>query len=204
MNNKQTETIKRRYNRISSVFDVMDRMIRDKWREELLQHAHGKVLEVGVGTGSNLKFYPEHVEVTGIDFSPDMLEKARNKARKLPQSFDLIEMDAQQMEFPDNTFDTVVSTCVFCSVPDPVQGLKEIRRVTKNEGKVIMLEHMRSDNEIVGKAMDILNPIGLNIVGANINRKTMENIEQAGMKVENEEFLMSSIMRRLILSPNKQ
>lgn len=204
MNNKQTETIKRRYNRISSVFDVMDRMIREKWREDLLQHAHGKVLEVGVGTGSNLKFYPEYVEVTGIDFSPAMLEKARNKARKMPQSFDLIEMDAQQMEFPDNTFDTVVSTCVFCSVPDPVQGLKEIRRVTKAEGKVIMLEHMRSDNEVVGKAMDILNPIGLNIVGANINRKTIKNIEQAGMKVENEEFLMSSIMRRLILSPNKQ
>ncbi|SEA40622.1 Methyltransferase domain-containing protein [Thalassobacillus cyri] len=204
MNNKQTETIKRRYNRISSVFDVMDRMIREKWREDLLQHAHGKVLEVGVGTGSNLKFYPKYVEVTGIDFSPAMLEKARNKARKMPQSFDLIEMDAQQMEFPDNTFDTVVSTCVFCSVPDPVQGLKEIRRVTKAEGKVIMLEHMRSDNEVVGKAMDILNPIGLNIVGANINRKTIKNIEQAGMKVENEEFLMSSIMRRLILSPNKK
>jgi hypothetical protein len=67
-----------------------------------------------------------------------------------------------------------------------------------------MLEHMRSDHELRGKVMDFLNPIGLHIVGANINRKTMDNIRQAGMRVENEEFLMSSIMRRLILSPKKK
>ena len=204
MNDKQTKTIKRRYNRISGVFDLMDRMIRKEWREDLLYHAHGKVLEIGVGTGSNLKYYPDHVHVTGIDFSPAMLQKAREKAHHLSQSIDLIEMDAQQLEFPDKTFDTVVSTCVFCSVPDPIQGLKEIRRVTKPEGKVIMLEHMRSDNEVIGKAMDILNPIGLHIVGANINRKTIDNIEKTGMKVESQKLLMSSIMRKLILDPNNK
>ncbi|MFG6120875.1 class I SAM-dependent methyltransferase [Thalassobacillus sp. B23F22_16] len=203
MDNKQTTTIKRRYNRISGVFDMMDRMIRETWRKELLEHASGKVLEVGVGTGANLKYYPDHVEVTGIDFSPMMLKKAREKADNLPPSFELVEMDAQQMDFADNTFDTVVSTCVFCSVPDPIQGLKEIRRVTKPKGKIIMLEHMRSDNEMIGKAMDVLNPIGLHIVGANINRKTMDNIKQAGLKVVKEDYLMSSIMRRLILSPDK-
>ncbi|WP_028783737.1 class I SAM-dependent methyltransferase [Thalassobacillus devorans] len=204
MANKQhTDTIKQRYNRISSVFDLMDRMIREEWREELLQHADGKVLEVGIGTGSNLQYYPPQVEVTGIDFSPAMLRKARVKAEKMPQNFKLLEMDAQQMEFQDNTFDTVVSTCVFCSVPDPVQGLKEIRRVIKPDGKIIMLEHMRSENELAGKMMDFLNPIGLHIVGANINRKTMDNIQKAGMKIESEEFLMTTIMRRLILSPNK-
>ncbi|WP_085505934.1 class I SAM-dependent methyltransferase [Thalassobacillus devorans] len=203
MDNKHTNTIKRRYNRISGLFDMMDRMIREKWRKELLEHASGKVLEVGVGTGANLKYYPDHVEVTGIDFSPMMLKKAREKADNLPPSFELVEMDAQQMDFPDNTFDTVVSTCVFYSVPDPIQGLKEIRRVTKPKGKIIMLEHMRSDNEMIGKAMDVLNPIGLHIVGANINRKTMDNIKQAGLKVVKENYLMSSIMRRLILSPDK-
>lgn len=203
-NTKQTETIKRRYNRISSAFDFMDRIIREKWRKELLQHAKGKVLKVGVGTGLNLKYYPDHAEVTGIDFSPAMLQKAREKADRMPQHFELLEMDAQQMNFSDNTFDTVVTTCVFCSVPDPVKGLKEIRRVTKPEGKIIMLEHMRSNNEFFGKTMDILNPIGLHIVGANINRKTMENIQQADMKVENEEFLMTSVMRKLLLSPNKE
>ena len=204
MNTKQTKTIKKRYNRISVVFDVMDKKIREKWRKDLLHHAHGKVLEIGVGTGANLRYYPDHVHVTGIDFSPAMLQKAREKAHHLSLSVDLIEMDAQNIDFPDFTFDTVVSTCVFCSVPDPMQGLKEIRRVTKHEGKVIMLENMRSDNEVIGKAMDILNPIGLHIVGANINRKTIDNIEQAGMKVDSQERLMSSIMRKLILNPNNK
>src|SRR5699024_3047986 len=82
-NTKQTETIKRRYNRISSAFDFMDRIIREKWRKELLQHAKGKVLEVGVGTGLNLKYYPDHAEVIGIDFSPAILQKAREKADNL-------------------------------------------------------------------------------------------------------------------------
>ncbi|SDH86733.1 Methyltransferase domain-containing protein [Alteribacillus persepolensis] len=200
---KQTETIKRRYNRISSVFDVMDRMIRDKWRKELLQQARGKMLEVGVGTGINLKYYPDDVQVTAIDFSPAMLQKARDKAMHLPQSIHLKEMDIEQLAFDDNTFDTVVSTCVFCSVPQPIQGFKEIRRVLKPDGTAIMLEHMRSDNQIVGKVMDLLNPIGLHIVGANINRKTIANIEKSGMNVEKQEFLMSSIMRKLVLSPNK-
>jgi ubiquinone/menaquinone biosynthesis C-methylase UbiE len=203
--NKQTNTIKRRYNRVSGVFDLMDRMIRENWRKDLIKHAKGNVLEVGVGTGSNLKYYPLNVKVTGIDFSPGMLRKAREKADKLSQHshIELLEMDAQQMDFPDNTFDTVVSTCVFCSVPDPVQGLKEIRRVTKPAGEIIMLEHMRSDHKLAGKVMDVLNPIGLHIIGANINRKTMDNINQAGMQVKSEEFLMTTIMRRLVLSPNK-
>ncbi|MYL55461.1 methyltransferase domain-containing protein [Pontibacillus yanchengensis] len=204
MNKKQTERIKQRYNRISSVFDLMDHMIRDQWREDSLQKAYGEILEVGVGTGTNLKYYNAHAKVTGIDFSPNMLEKAKQKASRRPGHFELLEMDAQNLDFNDDTFDTVVSTCVFCSVPDPIQGLKEIRRVTKPTGQIIMLEHMRSDVEWVGNVMDILNPIGLNIIGANINRRTMENIEMAGLKVTHQEQLMSSIMRRITLSPNKK
>lgn len=90
-------------------------------KNELLQHAKGKVLEVGIGIGLNLKYYPAHVEATGIDFSPAMLQKAKEKAERIPQHIELLEIDVQQMKFPDNTFDTVVSTCVFCSVPDPVK-----------------------------------------------------------------------------------
>lgn len=204
MDKKQTETIKQRYNRISGLFDIMERMMPEKSRKELIQKARGEVLEIGVGTGANLKYYPKSVHVTGIDFSPNMLQKARQKAEKLTQSIRLIEMNAEQLAFPDNSFDTVVSTCVFCSVPNPIQGLKEIRRVTKPNGQIIMLEHMRSDNKIIGKAMDILNPIGLHIVGANINRKTMENIKKAGLHVTSQELLMTSIMRKLFLSPNKK
>lgn len=201
--NKQTETIKKRYNRISGVFDLMEHIMKEEWRKELIQQADGSVLEVGVGTGTNLKYYSKEVQVTGIDFSPNMLKRAREKANRLPVDIQLLEMDIQNLEFPDNTFDTVISTCVFCSVPDPVQGLKEIRRVTKPNGKIIMLEHMRSENQIIGKFMDILNPIGLYFIGANINRTTIDNIHSSNMKIVKQEFLLSSILRKLVLSPNK-
>lgn len=92
------------------------------------------------------------------------------------------------MDFDDNTFDTILTSCVFCSVPDPVKGLKEIRRVCKKDGKIIMLEHMRSNKKLVGKLMDAVNFIPLNIWGANINRRTIENLKKAGFREEDIEY----------------
>ncbi|MES6927195.1 hypothetical protein U6X42_12275, partial [Cutibacterium acnes] len=97
----------------------------------------------------------------------------------------------------------VVATCVFCSVPDPVQGMKEMLRVCKPEGKVLLLEHMRSENLIVGKLMDWLNPLTVRLSGANINRRTLENINKAGFIIEKNEALLSTIVRRLELCPIK-
>ncbi|MGO1712446.1 MAG: class I SAM-dependent methyltransferase [Senegalia sp. (in: firmicutes)] len=203
------EKIKKRYNRISKIYDLMERpmenMSMGEWREELIKRIEGKnVLEVGVGTGKNLSYYPDNLNVTAIDFSPNMLEKARARVKN-KKNIKLIEMDAQKMDFADNTFDTVVTSCVFCSVPDPIKGLKEIRRVCKDDGKVIMLEHMRSENEIVGKFMDIINFIPLNIWGANINRRTIENLKKAGFKKEDTHYqdIWSDIVR-LIEIRNKK
>lgn len=179
-------------------------MIRSSWREDLLKDVHGNVLEVGVGTGANFPYYPENVHVTGIDFSPKMLKIAEKGISEIKASISLKEMNAEEMEFPDNTFDVVVSTCVFCSVPNPVRGLQEIRRVVKPEGKIIMLEHMRSNNKIVAKMLDMINPITVRMSGANVNRETIKNIEQAGLKIEEEQYLMTSIMRKIIASPNKE
>lgn len=197
---KQTEIIKKRYNRIAPVFNTMDKMIRSSWRREMLAKAEGEVLEVGIGTGTNLPFYPSTVtHVTGIDFSPNMIKLAQKEAVKAPVPVKLIEMDAEELDFPNASFDTVVTACVFCSVPDPIQGLKEIKRVLKPGGKVLMLEHMRSDHVILGKLMDAANPLIVRLWGANINRKTMENIQAAGLQVKQEKQLMGSIMRELIL-----
>ena len=203
--NTLTETIKKRYNRISKVYNSMDRMIKEEWRRDLLATIKGgKVLEVGIGTGKNLPYYPNTISLTGIDFSPGMLRFAREKAKEVDFPLELIEMDAQSLQFPDNTFDYVVTTCVYCSVPDPILGLKEMGRVVKPEGKIIMLEHMRSENSIVGPVMDVLNPIAVGISGANINRRTPENIEKAGLIIEDQQKLMGSIVRRFIINPNKK
>ncbi|WP_413527701.1 class I SAM-dependent methyltransferase [Marinilactibacillus psychrotolerans] len=170
--------IKNRYNRVSKIYDLMEKpmesMLMDDWRKELFEKIEGKkILEVGVGTGKNLEFYSTDKEVTGIDFSEKMLEKAKNKSKD-KDHVTLMEMDAENMTFEDNTFDTVVTSCVFCSVPDPVKGLKEIRRVCKNGGKVITLEHMRSNKPVVGKIMDRINFITLHIWG--ILKKVDSNI----------------------------
>lgn len=205
MTKKSTDKIKNRYNRISGIYDSMDKMIKDSWRQDLLKNVTGNVLEVGIGTGGNLPFYPPNIRLTGIDFSPGMLKKAREKVETLdlPYQVSLVEMNAQEMDFPDNTFDYVVATCVFCSVPDPVKGLQEMSRVCKPDGKIIMLEHMRSENAVVGKIMDIVNPVTVNIWGANINRRTLENINKAGLSIEEKEDLFFTIFRKLKIKPDK-
>ncbi|MCC5894040.1 MAG: class I SAM-dependent methyltransferase [Alkalibacterium sp.] len=206
MTKNTNEKIRHRYNRISPVYEAMDKMMKDKWRRELLENVHGQVLEVGIGTGVNLAFYPEGIHLTGIDFSPGMLNKARKKVEtlQLPYQVDLIEMDIQEMDFPDHSFDYVVATCVFCSVPDPIKGLRELGRVCKPDGKIIMLEHMRSDNKVAGKLMDIINPLPVTLWGANINRKTLDNINEAGLTVEQSDDLVYTIVKKLKVTPWKE
>lgn len=179
--------IQKRYNRVARIYDLLEgpmETLFSKWRNDLLKNAKGKVLEAGIGTGKNIPYYPKGIKLTGIDFSNKMIEQARKKYGDQAQ-IELLEMDAEQMTFEDNSFDTVVTSCVFCSVPDPVSGLKEIRRVCKVGGKVLMLEHVRSNHKIIGLLMDLLNPIPLYIHGANINRKTEENLIKAGFVRDN-------------------
>jgi len=198
---RETILTRKRYNRTSAFYDVMDQMIRSSLRTEILSQAYGKVLEVGVGTGKNLEYYPPGCEVTGIDLSPGMLAKARKKANEVNLPVTLLEMDAQAMEFADDTFDTVVATCVFCSVPDPVKGLKEIRRVCKPKGKIILLEHVRSDNPVLGKIMDILDPLTVRMIGPHINRRTVDNVKIAGLKINKLENKHVKILKLIIAEP---
>jgi len=174
--------IAKRYNRIAGIYDIMEAPMEklfSKWRRKMLKDASGKTLEVGIGTGKNIPHYPDDIELTGIDFSPKMVEIARRKT-KTSDNVKIVEMDAENMDFSDDSFDTVVTSCVFCSVPNPVKGLQEIRRVCKNGGRVLMLEHVRSEIKGVGQLMDAFNFIPVHIYGANINRRTYENLLKAG------------------------
>src|SRR5699024_6340360 len=153
MKSNRNEVIKKRYNRISRVYNWMDQMIRDKWRKQLLSDLHGEILEVGIGTGSNLPYYPDHIQLTGIDFSKGMLSHARKQAKQISCPFKLLEMDAQGMIFEGNAFEFSAATCVYCSVTSPVEVMKEMRRVCKPDGEMLLLEHMRSDNPVLGKVM---------------------------------------------------
>ncbi len=158
-----------------------------------------KLLEAGVGSGKNIEYYLDDLEIYAIDFSPKMIKEAEKKAKKYNKEVNLLEMDIQDLDFEDNYFDFIVTSCVFCSVPDPVKGLKELKRVLKEDGRIIMLEHMRSQNEFVGKMMDWFNWVSLYTWGANINRKTIKNIERAGLKLVEVNDLMSDIVKEIEL-----
>jgi ubiquinone/menaquinone biosynthesis C-methylase UbiE len=199
-----TEKIKKRYNRASIIYDIfespMEMMALKKWRVDLMKDIKGKVLEIGVGTGKNIPYYPDDMDITAIDFCEKMLNKAKLKAEALNKKVKFYNMDAELMEFHDNTFDTVFTTCVFCSVPDPVQGLKEIKRVCKPGGKIIMIEHVRSEKKVLGLIMDLFNPLVVNSYGANINRRTVNNIEKAGFSRVNVVNLYSDIVKKITIT----
>ena len=186
---KATELAKRRYNRIAPLYDFMESLIEgsrySKWRELLWSKVEGiNVLEVGVGTGKNFPYYPEAAEITAVDFSDRMLKRAKDRASKQKMKVRLKQMDVQNLDFKDNTFDTVVASFVFCSVPNPVRGLMEIERVCKPKGKVVLLEHVLSANRIMAWLMNLANPLVVRMMGANINRRTVENVSKSGLAVE--------------------
>lgn len=183
------------------MYNSMDTMIKEAWCKELLQQAHGRVLEVGVGTGANLPHYPQNVEVIGIDFSPRMLAYAKERLLDIQANIELLQMDAQHLEFPDHTFDTVVSTCVFCSVPDLVKGLQELRRVLKRSGRLLMIE-MLSDHSLLALGLHTMNPLAVRISGANVNRRTMQNLETAEFTIQDVQMLaFKDIVRRIVAMP---
>ncbi|MEI7995868.1 MAG: methyltransferase domain-containing protein [Methylococcaceae bacterium] len=177
--------IKKKYDRIAPYFEgleaVMEGLFFKNWRKRLWEKAEGHhILEVGVGTGKNFDYYPADARITAIDFSPEMLKQAAHKKARKAVSVELELMDVQSLVFADNSFDTVIGSFVFCSVPLPLKGLKELYRVCKPGGQVILLEHVLSSNPVIAKVMNFINPAIVALVGANINRKTVKNIKSCG------------------------
>lgn len=198
---QETQATQRRYDRIAPFYDMMERFSNQSdWHERVWSLVEGpQVLEVGVGTGKNIPYYPVDVHVTGIDLSERMLARARERATEFDKNVTLLEMDAQDMDFADDTFDSAVTTCVYCSVPNPVLGMREMKRVVKLGGRVIMLEHMRAHNEVLGTLMDLVDPL-VSRMGPHINRETVDNVHQAGLEVEEIDELDRLGIFRLIVA----
>jgi ubiquinone/menaquinone biosynthesis C-methylase UbiE len=202
----QTDIIKNRYDRIAPYFDriegMMEKMMFGDLRTHIWDKVTGeKILEVGVGTGKNFSYYPANKNISAIDFSPVMIQEAKKKRQSLSMNIELLEMDVQALDYPDNHFDTVIGTFLFCSVPDPEQGLRELKRVCKPSGEVLLLEHVLSSNTLLSPIMHLLNPLTVRLVGANINRETVKTVQTCGFSSV-EVLAASSHLVKLIRAVN--
>lgn len=181
------DDIRRRYDRLAPWFDSLEGFLEGllfrRLRKRLWTQVQGEhILEVGVGTGKNFAFYPQDARITAIDFSPNMLKQAQRKCERKKLPIDLTLMDVQSLCYADNSFDTVIASFVFCSVPKPRKGLKELYRVLKPGGQLLLLEHVLSSNRFMAWLMNLVNPLVVRLLGANINRETLKNVQACPFK----------------------
>jgi ubiquinone/menaquinone biosynthesis C-methylase UbiE len=155
------------------------------WRRRLVAGARDRVLDVGCGTGRNLPLYPADRRVVGCDVRVELLLAARRRAPDRP----LVVASAEVLPFADGAFDTVVSGLVFCSVPDPLRGLREVRRVLAPEGRLRMLEHVRSRRPWFGWWQDRIQPVWTLVSGGcHPNRDTEATVRAAGFEIQAEGY----------------
>ena len=156
--------VERAYELYAPVYDVIFDWIFAPGRaaaiRELALQSSDSVLEVGIGTGLNLPLYPAHCRLTGIDLSSEMLDKAIDRVQQLTMpNVTLKVMDATSLDFADNEFDKAVATYTISAVPDPVAVLREMRRVVKPGGKIVILNHFRSERRVTGWIEDLVAPV---------------------------------------------
>lgn len=163
-------------------------------KQRLFSRMHGATLMVAAGTGNDFKYFRPDLHVVAIDISRGMLERAARKVADYKGSIELREMDVCGLDFPDATFDTVATAFTFCSVPRPVVGLRELHRVLKPGGQILMIEHVRSAIGPLGILMDLMTPL-FRRVGPELNRDTVGNVQKAGFRLRRVENVYLDVVK---------
>jgi ubiquinone/menaquinone biosynthesis C-methylase UbiE len=153
-------------------------------REWACSHASGEILEIAVGTGRNLPHYPPDARLTGIEFSPEMLEIAHRRVEELGRKADLRLGDAQALEFDDESFDTVIITLALCTIPDDRKATSEARRVLRPGGRLVLLEHVRSPVLAVRAVQRALDPLAVRFEADHLVRDPLDYLADEGFEIE--------------------
>jgi ubiquinone/menaquinone biosynthesis C-methylase UbiE len=193
------------YDRLAPTYDRRRRLLEwallRRYRRRLLARARGKVLEVGLGTGLNLPWYPPDCAITGTDLSNAMLRIAERRAQCLGRSITLQTMDTEPLGFPSESFDTVVSTLAFCTIIDPLQALGEMTRVLRREGQLLLLEHGRCSYRLIARWQDRLTPRQVGRIGCHPNRNIIALVQAADLKIVWQEGHWGGILRLIQAVP---
>ena len=194
----------RKWDAASRTLDLMsfaeDRRI-GPYKRRLFAKMRGATLMVAAGTGNDFKFFPPNMHVVSIDISPKMLERAARKVPAYSGTIELRKMDVCNLDFPDSSFDTIATAFTFCSVPKPIKGLRELCRVLKPDGQIIMIEHVRSAIGPLGIFMDFMTPLTSRI-GPSLNRDTVGNVQKAGFRLRRVENVYLDVVKIIEAVPD--
>lgn len=175
----------------------LDRVLFGDTRRWVCGKAHGRVLEVAVGTGLNLAYYPPGVALTGIELSPAMLALALGRAAELGREVDLRVGDAEALDFDDASFDTVVCTFSLCAIPHHRRTLAEMVRVLRPGGLLVLADHVRSTNPVLRSGQRVAELISVPVAGEHFRRRPIELVTAAGLRVEEHDRFALGIVERL-------
>jgi ubiquinone/menaquinone biosynthesis C-methylase UbiE len=197
----ESDRLRRLWDRYAARYDrdirLFERVQFGGGREWVCTRATGDVLEVAVGTGRNLAHYPIQARITGIDLSPAMLDLARRRAADLGREIVLAEGDAQELSFPDASFDTVVCTLGLCGFPDERVAIAEMRRVLRPGGRLLLLDHVGSQHKLICWGQWLLEKVTVRMLGDYQTRRPLPQVEAAGFVVERSERLKLGTVERL-------
>jgi ubiquinone/menaquinone biosynthesis C-methylase UbiE len=199
---EETERQRRVWDKRARSYDrgmrVMERLLLGGSRGRVCSQAEGDVLEVAVGTGRNLPFYPEGIRLTGIELSPEMLTIARRRATKLGREAQLRQGDAQALPFPDASFDTVVCTLSLCSIPNGRRAVAEMKRVLRPGGRLLLLDHIPSTVRVWRGVQWLLEQATLRLEGEHMLRRPLDYVRAEGFDVEHTERSRAGIIERVV------
>jgi ubiquinone/menaquinone biosynthesis C-methylase UbiE len=166
-------------------------------REWLGARVRGRVLEVAIGTGRSLPFYPADTRVTGVDLSPEMLAIARKRAGEEGRAVELMEGDAERLPVADASFDTVLCALSLCSIPQPAAAIAEMRRALVPGGRLLLLDHIASTWPPIRAAQWLLERVTIRTAGEHFTRRQLPLVEAAGFDVVETERLKAGTVERI-------
>lgn len=163
------------------------KQVQNKWRKQIFQSVKGKTLEVAVGAGMNFSYYPKDIEYLGVDFSPQMIEHAKESAKKYGVKANFIVSDVECLDFPNNSFDTIVSSGSFCGYENPVHVLNLFNKWCKEDGQILLLEHGLFSVPTLAWIQKKLDKLAVHAIGCHQNRDILEIVKQSNLIIQKHE-----------------